>query len=114
MTTGKLPFIEYGIGEDRLGGAKMTYLDSNIQLKIIDSFRTAYKVQLSKYHSGYIGKESVTILKKQLNRPLIHNTHLSANIRVFGDSAFDYVTVALDERMPYHSVQLISPSRIAV
>jgi N-acetylmuramoyl-L-alanine amidase len=114
MTTGKLPFIEYGIGEDRLGGAKMTYLDSNIQLRIIDSFRTDYKVQLSKYHSGYIAKESVIILKKQLNRPLIHNTHLSANIRVFGDSAFDYVTVALDERMPYHSVQLINPSRIAV
>ncbi|GAC1448342.1 MAG: hypothetical protein NVSMB7_09710 [Chitinophagaceae bacterium] len=37
-TTGKLPFLEYGLGDDRLGGAKMTYLDSNIILKVIDSF----------------------------------------------------------------------------
>ena len=47
-TTGKLPFLEYGIGDDRLGGAKMTYLDSNILVKVIDSFKTDYKVQLSK------------------------------------------------------------------
>src|SRR5580698_3832733 len=71
-TTGKLPFIEYGIGDDRLGGAKMTYLDSNILLKVVDSFKSDYKVQLSKYHSGYVAKESVIVLKKQINKPVIH------------------------------------------
>ena len=113
-TIGKLPFIEYGIGDDRLGGAKMTYLDSNILLKIVDSFKTDYKVQLSKYHSGYIAKENVTVLKMQLNKPVINNTHLSSNFKVFGDSAFDYVTIYLDERLPYHSFHLINPSEIAV
>jgi len=39
-TTDSLPFLKYGIGEDRLGGAKMTYLDSNIVLKVVDSFKT--------------------------------------------------------------------------
>ena len=29
-TTGALPFLKYGLGEDRLGGAKMGFLDSNI------------------------------------------------------------------------------------
>src|SRR5580658_6315486 len=87
-TTGKLPFVEYGIGDDRLGGAKMTYLDSGILLKIVDSFKTDYKVQLSKFHSGYIAKESVVLIRKEANYPVIHNQHLSGSWRVFGDSVF--------------------------
>lgn len=47
-TTGKMPFLEYGTGDDRLGGAKMTYLDSNILVKVVDSFRTDYIIHLSK------------------------------------------------------------------
>ena len=113
-STGKLPFIEYGIGDDRLGGAKMAYIDSNILLKIVDSFKTDYKVQLSKFHTGYIAKESVLLISKQANKPVIHNTHLSGSFKVFGDAEFDYVTVNLDEHLPYHSFQLINPSRVAV
>jgi N-acetylmuramoyl-L-alanine amidase len=113
-TTGKLPFIEYGIGDDRLGGAKMTYIDSNILLKIVDSFKTDYKIQLSKFHSGYIAKESVLLIRKESNKPVVHNQHLSSSWRVFGDNDFDYVTINLDEHLPYHSIQLINPSRIAI
>jgi N-acetylmuramoyl-L-alanine amidase len=29
-TTGLLPYLEYGVGDDRLGGAKMTCLDTNV------------------------------------------------------------------------------------
>ena len=113
-STGKLPFIEYGIGDDRLGGAKMGYIDSNIFLQVVDSFKTDYKVQLSRFHSGYIAKESVVLMAKHANKPIAHNAHLSSSMKVFGDSAFDYVTVNLDEHLPYHSFHLISPSRIAV
>jgi N-acetylmuramoyl-L-alanine amidase len=113
-TTGKLPFMEYGIGDDRLGGAKLGFLDSNILVKIVDSFHTDYKVQLSARHTAYIAKTSVLLLGKQLNRPLVHNFHLSGSMHVYGDSASDYVVVALDERLPYHSFQLIDPSRVAV
>ena len=113
-TTGALPFIKYGIGEDRLGGAKMGFLDSNVLVKIVDSFNTDYKVRLSTLHSAYIPKTSVTLLSKQPNRPVPHNPHLSGHMKVYGDSAFDYVVVNLDERLPYHSFQLIDPSRVAV
>jgi N-acetylmuramoyl-L-alanine amidase len=34
-TTVKLPALSYGMGEDRLGGAKMGYIDSNVLLKIV-------------------------------------------------------------------------------
>jgi N-acetylmuramoyl-L-alanine amidase len=113
-TTGQLPFMEYGIGDDRLGGAKIGYLDSNIVVKIVDSFSTDYKVRLSTYHSAYIAKSSLVLVGKEANRPVAHNPHLSGNIKVYGDTASDYVAISLDDRYPYRSVQLLDPSRIAV
>ena len=113
-TTGKFPFMEYGIGDDRLGGAKLGYLDSNVLVKIVDSFNTDYKIQLSAAHAAYIAKTSVVTLYKQAARRTPHNVHLSGNIKVYGDTAYDLVTVNLDERWPYHAFQLIEPSRIAV
>ena len=113
-TTGKFPFMEYGIGDDRLGGAKLGYLDSNVLVKIVDSFNTDYKVQLSASHAAYIAKTSVVTLFKQAAKRSAHNIHLTGNIRTYGDSANDYVSINLDERWPYHAIQLIDPSRIAV
>src|SRR4051794_18368470 len=68
-TIGPLPFMEYGLGEDRLGGAKMTFLDSNVVLKIIDSVGFKYKIQLSKYHAAYIDKTNVERLNGLKQKP---------------------------------------------
>src|ERR1700722_3739228 len=113
-TTGQLPFMEYGIGDDRLGGAKIGYLDSNIVMRIVDSFSTDYKVRLSNNHSAYIAKSSLVLVGKEANRPIAHNPHLSGNIKVYSDTASDFVAISLDDRYPYRSVQLLDPSRIAV
>jgi N-acetylmuramoyl-L-alanine amidase len=113
-TTGQLPFMEYGIGDDRLGGAKIGYLDSNIVVRIIDSFGTDYKVRLSTNHSAYIAKSSLVLMSKEANRPVAHNPHLSGNIKVYGDTASDYAAISLDDRYPYRSFQLLDPSRVAV
>jgi N-acetylmuramoyl-L-alanine amidase len=113
-TIGKLAHIEYGIGDDRLGGAKIGFLDSNILVRIVDSFQTNYKIQLSKYHSAYIAKTSVILLAKQARGPMIHNTHLSGHMKVYGDAAYDYVEIHLDERLPYRGIQMIDPSRVAI
>jgi len=108
-TNDSLPFLKYGIGEDRLGGAKMTFLDSNIILKVVDSFNTDYKVQLSNLHTAYINKDKVipTIGVNTLQ-------HLTDSWKVWGDSSFDYVSVKLDEKLPYRSVMEIHPSRIVI
>ena len=108
-TTDSLPFLKYGIGEDRLGGAKMTFLDSNIILKVVDSFNTDYKVQLSKLHSAYINKKNVV---ETIGVNTLEN--LTDSWKVWGDSLFDYVTVKLDEKLPYTSRMEINPSRIVV
>ena len=103
------PFLKYGLGEDRLGGAKMTYLDSNVILKVVDSFKTDYKVQLSQLHSAYIDKNNVSKSTEAQQAQ-----HLTDSWRVYGDSLFDYVTIQLDEKLPYRSVQEIHPAKIVV
>ena len=114
-TTGKYLFLEYGIGDDRLGGAKMGFLDSNIVVKIVDSFNTDYKVRLSTQHYAYVAKASVVLLGKEAAQPAPrHNVHLTGSMRVYGDTASDYVTLALGERFPYRSFQLLDPSRVVV
>ena len=108
-TKDSMPFLNYGIGEDRLGGAKMGFLDSNILLKVVDSFRRDYKVQLSGLHSAYISKRNVVQIPLVKNQP-----HLTQNWKVYGDSLYDYVIVQLDEKLPYRSMMEINPSRIVV
>lgn len=87
----------------------MTYLDSNVILKVVDSFKTDYKVQLSQLHSAYIDKSNVS-----KTEAVKQEQHLTDSWRVYGDSLFDYVTIQLDEKLPYKSVQEIHPSKIVV
>src|SRR5665647_2223683 len=108
-TNDSLPFLNYGLGEDRLGGAKMTFLDSNVVLKVVDSAGSDYKVQLSEFHAAYIEKQKVVRIE-----PVLEKQHLTDNWKVYGDSVYDYVTVQLDEKLPYRSVMEIHPSRIVV
>jgi N-acetylmuramoyl-L-alanine amidase len=109
-TTGSLPFLKYGLGDDRLGGAKMGFLDSNIVLKVIDSFGIDYKVQLSKYHTAYIDKQSVQRLTGKTQAPY----YLTNSWKVYGDDKYDYVSINLDEKLPYKSQQQINPSKVVM
>ncbi|MBS1608428.1 MAG: N-acetylmuramoyl-L-alanine amidase [Bacteroidetes bacterium] len=109
-TTGPLPFLEYGLGEDRLGGAKMTFLDTDIVMKVVDSVRNKYKVTLSQNHFAYLPKENFRIDSVLRLRPY----YLTNTCKVWGDDIYDYLSIALDEKLPYRSVQQVNPSRIVV
>ena len=109
-TTGILPFLEYGLGIDRLGGAKMTYLDTGVTIKVVDSTIVNYKVQLSKDHFAYLPKQN---FQKENDIKLLPY-YLTNSWRVSGDDRYDYVTVTLDEKLPYRSMQQINPSKIVV
>lgn len=108
-TGDSLAYLNYGLGTDRLGGAKMTFLDSNIVLKVVDSIGAEYKVQLSEYHSAYIDKKLVREMP-----PFNAKNHLTGSWSVKGDSLFDYVSIALDEKLPYKSEMQIQPTRIVI
>ncbi|MDB5253548.1 MAG: hypothetical protein JWP27_2717 [Flaviaesturariibacter sp.] len=109
-TTGLLPYLEYGTGDDRLGGAKLGYLDSNILLRVVDSTADDYRVQLSATHAAYLPKSSFRIETAAKPRA----SYLTGSWKVWGDSAYDYVSVSLPDRLPYASRQEIGPTRIVV
>ncbi|MES1214695.1 MAG: N-acetylmuramoyl-L-alanine amidase [Bacteroidota bacterium] len=109
-TTGPLPYLEYGLGEDRLGGAKMTFLDSNIFVKVVDSINNRYKIELSKTHYAYLPKENFIADSTITNRPF----YLTDSWKISGDDKYDYVTIGLNGKLPYRSIQEINPSRIVV
>jgi N-acetylmuramoyl-L-alanine amidase len=110
ITKGRLAHLLYGLGEDRLGGAKIGYIDSMIPLKIIGKVGGDYKVQLAPYKTAYIPDDVVTLAPKGT----FASTSLTERWQVFGDSAYDYVTLGLTSKLPYQSMQELEPSRIIV
>jgi N-acetylmuramoyl-L-alanine amidase len=110
ITKGRLAHLLFGLGDDRLGGAKIGYLDSNVLLNIVGKVGSNYKVQLSKYRTAYVPDDVVDFLPKGIFTP----ESLTTKWDVYGDAEFDYVSIALTTKLPYQSLQLINPSKIVV
>lgn len=109
-TKGAMAYLNYGLGEDRLGGAKMGYLDSLVLLKVIGKYKDQYRVRLTETLSAWI-PQSLTKRDTLVKLPV---QYLTTSWRVWGDDRYDYISIPLTERLPYRSWQEISPSRIVV
>lgn len=109
ITKGRLAYLLFGLGDDRLGGAKIGYLDSNVVLNVIGKVGNKYKVQLSKYRTAFID-DAIEFLPKGSFTP----ESLTGQWTVNGDRNFDYVQLGLFARLPYQSFQLMDPSKIVV
>lgn len=107
-SAGKLTMLAYGLGEDRLGGAKLGYIDTNVLLRVVDSTKDMYLIQLSKSHTAYINKYDIKRDTATKLRPF----YLTNSWSVKGDEQYDYVNISLDEKLPYKSWMDISPSKI--
>ncbi len=110
VTKGMLAHLEYGLGDDRLGGAKIGYLDSLIPLKIIGKVGEHYKILLSPNRTAYIPEDVVTLAPKGT----FAGYALTDRWQVYGDSVYDYVSIGLTAKLPYQSMQEIEPSKIVV
>ncbi|MBR2649459.1 MAG: N-acetylmuramoyl-L-alanine amidase family protein [Sediminibacterium sp.] len=108
-SSGKLPALAFSLGEDRLGAAKMGYIDTNILLRIVDSTKDQYTIQLSKYRTAYIDK---SFTKPDSSKVVKKNTYLSNSFIAKGDSLFDYVNINLEEKLPFRTWMELNPSRI--
>lgn len=110
QTIGPLPYLDYGLGGDRLGGAKMGYLDTLVRLHITGKFNDEYRVSLAPGLEAYIPEDAVTLLPEGTFIP----RSLTSSWKVWGDSSFDYLSIGLDQRLPYLSEQLTDPTRIVL
>ncbi len=108
-TKGKLPSLAYGLGDDRLGGAKLGYIDTNVLLKVIDSTGHLYHVQLSKNHTAFIDKSYIQKDSTVKEKPFYLTNSWKANGT---DSCYDILAISVDERLPYKSWMEINPSKI--
>ena len=108
-TTGKLPMMAYGLGEDRLGGAKMNYIDTNILVKVVDSTATNYIIQLAKNRTAFLEK-SYTKIDTALKLKPYYLTN-SWSVKGVEDS-FDLVSISMDERLPYKIWMETNPTKI--
>lgn len=109
-TQGILPFFEYGPGDDRLGGAKMTYMDTGVLVKVVDSLATDYIIELAPNLRAFIAKTAVRFDDQQQLRPY----YLSGNWKTHSDARFDYITIAMPEKLPYRSTMQVNPNRLII
>lgn len=110
MTNSRLAHLKFGWGTDRLGGAKIGYIDSLIPLKILSKQGIDYKVELAPGKSAYIESEYVSLLPRGTTLPPV----LTSKITVSGNTKHDFVKMNLSRKLPYESRQLLNPSIIEV
>lgn len=111
-TTGKLPELAYGLGSDRLGGAKMGYIDTGVLIKIVDSIGSLYKIDLCKNQVAFINKIDVLRNDSLQLKPF----YLTNSFKASGADSltYDMVQIGLDERLPYKSWMQPEPASIQI
>ncbi len=81
-----------------------------MRLAITGKQRHQYRVALTENQEAWIPENQVDLQSAGTAPPF----SLTGSWSVYGDSKFDYVTIGLNDRLPYCSFQEFSPSRIQV
>ncbi|WP_169513183.1 N-acetylmuramoyl-L-alanine amidase [Hymenobacter aerophilus] len=110
VTRTTLAHLNYGLGDDRLGGAKLGYLDSLVVLHVVGRVAGQYRVRLAEGHYAWLPLERARLLPPGGFVP----ASLTGSWSVQGDSAYDYVRVPLSQRLPYRSQILENPTRLVI
>jgi N-acetylmuramoyl-L-alanine amidase len=108
--TGERPFLNVGLGGDRLGGAKLQYIDPGIRLIITGRQEGQYRVRLSEKMTAWIPVQFISLMPLQTPLPKSN----TGSILVTGTRTTDHITLALDQKLPYVSRQMVDPARIEI
>jgi N-acetylmuramoyl-L-alanine amidase len=108
--TGKRPFLNAGLGSDRLGGAKLGFLFEGVRVVVTGKVGSQYRVKLSDGMEGWLPQEQAILLPVETPLPRT----LTGSISVSGTDTEDIVRVSLGQRLPYTSEQLLNPAALTV
>jgi N-acetylmuramoyl-L-alanine amidase len=97
VVTKKGAYLNYGGGEDRLGGAKINFLAEGIKMELLDIENNLYKVRLSENRYAYIPKQFADISPIGEKPPF----SLTGSWSVSNIGSADKVRVALEAKQPY-------------
>jgi N-acetylmuramoyl-L-alanine amidase len=107
---GQRPFLNTGLGNDRLGGSKLGFLQNGVYVEITGKVGPQYRVRLSESMEAWLPEEYARLLPPGTSLP----RSLTGSIAVFGNGNEDIVMIGLSERLPYSSDQSVNPNEIIV
>ena len=110
ITKGDRPFLNYGLGTDRLGGAKLAYLEAGIKISIDGKVGDQFRVKLTENQTAWIPEDQVELLPIGTFPP----KSLTEAWAVYGGSKSDKVIIRLNEKLPFSTRQELNPTRIIV
>jgi N-acetylmuramoyl-L-alanine amidase len=108
--TGKRPYLNAGLGEDRLGGSKFGFLQEGVRVEITGKVGSQYRIKLSASMEAWLPEEFAKLLPPDTPLPRA----LAGAISAANNGSEEIITLALSEKLPYSSEQLINPNAIAV
>ncbi len=103
-------YLQYGNGDDRLGGSKMGFIDEGIVMKAIGEKGSLFCVRLGENRTAYIPKEYTRVAEAPVPAGALN----TGNWTVSDAGAVDRVAIALPRRLAYHYATDINPSEITV
>ncbi len=110
VTRGSRPALDFGLGRDRLGGAKLSFINPDIRLAITGKVGEQYRVDLSENNVAWIDADQVDLQPEGTFPPF----SLTGNFSVYGDNRYDYVAIAVADKLPYSTTQELDPTRIHI
>ena len=110
VVKGERPYLNHGLGEDRLGGAKFSFLPAGVRLALDGKWGDQYRVRLTEVQEAWIPEALVDVQPAGTFLP----SSLTGNITLSGDTAFDYVALTLSDKLPFSTWQEEDPARVHV
>ncbi len=107
---GARPFFNVGLGTDRLGGARLGFIQPGVLLQIDGKAGQMYRVRLSDDMTAWIQSRFINIFSSETPPPRA----MAGSISTAGSPAADVVSLQLGKKLPYLTQQLINPNRIVV
>jgi N-acetylmuramoyl-L-alanine amidase len=107
---GKRPFLNAGLGSDRLGGAKLGFLVEGVRVTVTGKVGNQYRVKLGAGMEAWLPQDQAVL--QPVNTPL--PSALTGSISVSGSESEDVVRVAVGQKLPYTSEQLTDPMAVVV
>ena len=108
--TGRRPFLNAGMGSDRLGGARLGSLRAGVRVMVTGKVGDQYRVGLGDDMEAWLPEDFAQLLPLETPRP----RSLIGALTVSGNDKEDVITVSLDQRLPYLSQQLVDPAAIVI
>lgn len=107
---GERPYFSVGLGDDRLNGTKLGFVQPGIRVVITGKIGSYYRIRLSESMEAWLPEEFAKLLPLGTSVPRA----LAGAISAIGNDSEDIITLVLSEKLPYTSEQLVNPAALAI